>query len=102
MSRSRLARCRRHFRYRISIRFHIKRKIVLNLEMILMRKLFLGKLIIVKENKRSLMIWYPDLHEKCILIFDKKRNVFLTGYVGNRSYLVKHKVLKQGVCIPAC
>ena len=92
--RNRKYRCIRHFKYRIKRRFHLDNTMIVQLEKILMRRLFLGKLKIVEEDERALRIWFPELHKKCILIFDKKDNIFITGYVGNKSFFNKHNYLK--------
>jgi len=90
MSKSRKSRFRRHFKWRLHFRFHLKSQIVQEVEAILMQRLFINKLHILKETEDTVKIWYPELHKKCILIFDKKENVFVTAYKKRKLKIEKN------------
>ena len=80
---SRIKNCRNHFRYRLSQRFKIKRADARGIEETLMQRLFLGTLNFLKEDMDTIKVWFPELHRKCVVIFDKQKNVFITGYKRN-------------------
>lgn len=80
---------RRHFRRSLQCRFKIPRNITQELERYLMRDLFMGRLNILDEDDRGLKIHFPAIHKKCILIFSKETNVFITGYSVGRGRIRK-------------
>jgi len=76
-------KARRHFRKRLEYRFGIKTSFAQELEKQLMSELFIGCLKIVENTDQDLKIHYPAIHNKCILIFSKESNTFITGYPAN-------------------
>lgn len=76
---------RLHFRKRLKYRFKFHNDFSQQLERQLMSELFMGSLKIVEEDEHGLKIHYPAIHNRCILIFNKEINVFISGYPANRS-----------------
>lgn len=48
----------------------------------------MGKLRILEEEDRGLKIYFPAIHEKCILIFSKQLNVFVTSYPAGKGRIL--------------
>ena len=80
---------RRHFKSMISMRFRVSRSSVTELEQILMRKLFMGELLIIGEDDRGLKIWFPLLGKDTIFIFNRVYQMFITGYSARRGIVAK-------------
>lgn len=75
-----IRKARRHFRHSLKWRFKIPSIETQELEKSLMRELFMGNLNVVEDEERGLKIYYPAIHNRCILVFSKSANVFITGY----------------------